>query len=49
VERKHTLQQQGSRVVPGYHSPFAAEAIACLQTLRIGPDLIINKQFNVRG
>ena len=32
-----------------YVSPFAASAIACVQTLRIGSDLIMQRQFGHRG
>lgn len=31
-----------------YTSPYAASAISCAQTLRIGHELIVNRQFNPR-
>ena len=37
-----------ARSAATYVSPFAGNSVICMQTLRIAPDLIINKQFNYR-
>lgn len=48
VQRTSTLMHEGSLSLE-YQSPYESQSITCAQTLRIGPDLIINRQFNHRS